>query len=97
MSEIQFQHAELIYPEGLTWQDHPDVYLARDLMPMYEEFADDITPMEFIMQYWDESTPGVRLQMIEYIEERPFPGCERYIEQWQEYLEHNKGRVLSLI
>jgi hypothetical protein len=49
------------------------------------------------MQYWDESTPGVRLQMIEYIEERPFPGCERYIEQWQEYLEHNKGRVLSLI
>ena len=97
MSEIQFQHAELVYPEGLSWQDHPDVYLAKDLMPMYEEFADDITPMEFIKQYWNDATPGVRLQMIEYIDERPFPGCERYVEQWQDYLERNRDRVLSLI
>ena len=97
MSEIRFQRAELIYPEGLTWQDHPDVSLARDLMPMYEEFADGITPMEFIKQYWDEATPGLRLQMIEYMEGRPFPGCDRYIEQWEEYLERNRDKVLSLI
>ena len=89
-------HAELTYIDVLSWQDHPDVYLAREIMESYAEFSSDLTPMEFIRQYWGEASPAVQLEMIEYIEQRPFPGCEKYLQQWNSYLEHNRGRVLSL-
>ena len=88
--------AELTFADGLTWNAHPDVYLAKEIMPVYIGFSTDLTPMEFIKQYWNDASDGVRLQMIEYIDERPFDGCERYIQEWQYYLDHNNGRVLSL-
>ena len=88
--------AELTFAEGLTWNAHPDVYLAKEIMPDYVAYSEYLTPMEFIKLCWGESSDGVRLQMIEYIDKRPFDGCERYIQEWQYYLDHNNGRVLSL-
>ena len=88
---------ELHVADGLTWEDHPSVYAAKEIMPVYQLFADGMTPMEFIEDNWQYSSPGVQMQMIEYIEQYPFDGCDRYLQQWDAYLEHNKGRVLSLI
>ena len=87
---------ELFAPEGLTWNDHPDIYLAEDIMPAYIEFSYCMTPKDFITTYWKDSSDGLRSQMIEYIEMRPFDGCDKYIMQWNSYLEHNKNRVFSL-
>ena len=67
---------------------------AIEIMPVYEDYVEYATPVDFIRDNWDYATDGVRLQMMEYIEEHPFAGCERYIEQWNYYLDHNKGRVL---
>ena len=70
---------------------------AIEIMPVYEDYVEYATPVDFIRDNWDYATDGVRLQMMEYIEEHPFAGCERYIEQWNYYLDHNKGRVLTLL
>ena len=91
------QHSELFVPAGLVWQDHPYVYDAIDIMPQYMEYSNDYTPAEFINQYWDYATDGLRLQMIEYIQAHPFEGCEKYTQAWNAYLERKKGKVLTLI
>ena len=70
---------------------------AEVIMPIYNEYADDMSPEEFIKSYWNFASDGLRGEMIEYIEDHPFDGCARYIEQWIAFVDHNRGRVLSLI
>ena len=81
---------------------HPEMSLKSYDKRIDEEVAYDIdyqlktNPVTFIGDNWANATDGVRLQMIEYIEEHPFAGCDKYTQQWASYLEHHKGRVLSL-
>ena len=83
-----------LFRNSMSNEERKKIEEAIDIMPVYEDHAEYTTPVDFIMQYWDYASDGVRLQMMEYIEEHPFAGCERYIEQWNYYLDHNKGRVL---
>ena len=67
---------------------------AIEIMPVYEDYVEYATPVDFIMQYWDYATDGVRLQMMEYIEEHPFDGCEEYLEEWDKIIEYHKSLQL---
>ena len=79
----------------LKWE-HEDITLAELLIPIYKEFSYCMSPEEFIKTYWNTASEGLRGEMIEYINRRPFSGCEKYIDEYHGYLSRKCGGVLSL-
>jgi len=64
---------------------------AEAVMPKYCYSSDFQTPAEFIQQGWRYTENDAKANMIEYIEEHPFNGCERYVEEWNSLLEYYEG------
>ena len=62
-------------------------------MPGYDEFADQLTPEQFIRTFWNDASDEMRGHMIAYITEHPFDGCFTYISQWLEYLKRTHGII----
>ena len=62
-------------------------------IPGYDEFADHLTPEEFVRTFWNDASDEMRGHMITYILEHPFDGCFTYISQWLEYLKRTYGII----
>ena len=69
--------------------------IACKFIPIYEQEHEYCMPEEFIKYYWNDATNELRGQMIEYLEEYPFDGCEKYKEQWNDFLERYRGMPYS--
>ena len=62
-------------------------------MPGYDEFADHLTPEEFIRTFWKDASNEMRGCMIAYIFEHPFDGCFTYIAQWLQHIQRTHGVI----
>ena len=62
-------------------------------MPGYDEFADHLTPREFIRTFWNDASDEMRGHMIAYITEHPFDGCFTHITQWVQYVQRTHGII----
>ena len=59
---------------------------AKEIMPGYSDYADQLSPEEFIRNFWDVATDEMRGCMIDYIHECPFEGSIKYIAEWVEHI-----------
>ena len=62
-------------------------------MPGYDEFADQLTPEQFIRTFWNDASNEMRGCMIAYIFEHPFDGCLTYIAQWLQHIQRTHGVI----
>lgn len=62
-------------------------------MPEYAQFNYGMTPEQFIKHYWNDATNEVREHMIEYIEEYPFDGSDKYVGEWKYHLRNTYGLI----
>ena len=67
---------------------------AIDIMPEYQYSSDLETPMQFIEKNWRIAENSSKHNMILYIEEHPFDGCEEYLEEWDKIIEYHKSLKL---
>ena len=65
----------------------------NDVMPGYDEYADQLTPEQFIKTFWKDASVEMRGCMIDFILEHPFEGDIKYLSQWSDHLRRTYGII----
>ena len=73
--------------------DSSDYDEIAEIMPGYDDFAEHLTPEQFIRTFWKDASDEMRGHMIAYITQHPFDGCFTYISQWLEYIQRTHGII----
>ena len=73
----------------MKMSDNPSI-----MLPGYEDYAEQLTPGEFIKMFWNDASDDMRGYMIEYINEYPFDGSLKYIVEWAGYLGRIYGQLI---
>lgn len=76
-----------------SWSDNDNDKCvdANEIMPGYAEYADQLTPEQFIRNFWNVATDEMRGCMIDYVHECPFEGSIKYIAEWVEHIKRIYG------